>query len=76
MLTQGIPDISHLKYWSGSSSSAWARDCWPSPPSRRWGAVVRASRRWPRSSFTLTGFGLLRFFGVIHTAGQYLTLSF
>ncbi len=77
MLTQGIPDISHLKYLErvlvlGLGTGLLAVAAQPAMGA----AVVRALPALAAIVLTLTGFGLLRFFGVIHTAGQYLTLSF
>lgn len=74
---QGVPDISHLKYLDrvgvlglGAALFAIAAQ----PPMR--GAVVGALGPLAALVALLSAFGLLRFFGVIQTSGQYLTLSF
>jgi O-antigen ligase len=77
LLREGVPDISHLKYFERIGVLALGLGVFTvaaQPGMRR---VVRESLL-PLAVLAagLAAFGLLRFFGVIETAGQYLTLSF
>lgn len=77
ILQQGVPDISNLKYLDrvlvlalGAALFGVAAQPAMLP------AVLRALPPLAALVVVVSGFGLLRFFEVIRTSGQYLTLSF
>lgn len=77
MLVQGVPDISHLKYLERIGVLALAAGLFGVAAQPAMGAaVVGALRPLALLVAVLAAFGLLRFFGWVRTAGDYLTLSF
>lgn len=77
ILREGVPDISHLKYLERILVLALgvALFAVASQPAML-GALLGALRPLAVLVAALAAFGLLRFFGLVRTGGQYLTLSF
>jgi O-antigen ligase len=77
ILVRGVPDISHLKYLDQLRVVLFACGLFllaAQPAGAR--TVVRALPALSALVAGLSAFGLLRFFGLVQTAGDYLTLSF
>jgi O-antigen ligase len=77
MLRQGVPDIAHLKYLERVGVLGLALGLFTVAAQPAMVPAIRGSLL-PLAGLvgSVAAFGLLRFFGAIETAGQYLTLSF
>jgi O-antigen ligase len=77
MLRQGVPDIAHLKYLERVGILGLALGLFTVAAQPAMVPAVRGSLL-PLAGLagSVATFGLLRFFGALDTAGEYLTLSF